>query len=78
MPAVTLADLVKDGIGLRACCDRCGYSRTLDPAPLAERFGGERTVPSFRGALRCTRCGSRETSAQPDYPYVEPQHRDLK
>jgi hypothetical protein len=69
---VTLGDLVREGVDLLGCCDSCGRSELLPLQDLAERLGEAFTVPALRGRLKCSRCGSRETSARPDYIYRGP------
>ena len=69
MSGVTLEELRRPGVDVRAHCGACGRSVVI---PMGELIGGATTVPELRGRFRCERCGSRETAAQPNYVYRGP------
>jgi hypothetical protein len=54
----TLADFPVETFTILAFCDACGRSRPLDRAALPAGL----TVDALRRRLRCTACGSHETS----------------
>ena len=62
---VTIADLLEVDAKLMAFCSKCGHHGRIEPATLP--FKADMTVPGLAGRFRCSRCGSRETSAQPRY-----------
>ena len=63
--AATIAYLIERGLPLQTHCNKCGRARNFDPTTLP--LAPETIVPALEGRFRCTRCGSRETSARPDY-----------
>lgn len=63
--AVTIGWLIRERLQLGVHCHPCGRFALFDPqalpiAPLVP-------VPSLEGRFKCTRCGSRETSARPEF-----------
>ena len=63
--AVRISDLIERGLPLAAHCYTCGRSANLDLATLPLPRGT--FVPALARRFKCTRCGSRETDARPDY-----------
>jgi hypothetical protein len=63
--AVTIGRLIEQGLPLGVHCLPCGCYAALDPAalPLAPTV----PVPALEGRFRCGRCGSRDTTARPEY-----------
>ena len=47
-------------------CIKCGRHVVVDPAGLP--IAHSAPVPSLAGRFRCTRCGSRQTEARPEFP----------
>jgi hypothetical protein len=64
--AVTVADLIERAMQLGVHCLTCGRHRVIEPATLP--LASAAPVPSLAGRFKCTRCGSRQTEARPEYP----------
>ena len=64
--AVTVAGLIEQAMPLGIHCIKCGRHVEADPASLP--LPGEAPVPSLSGRFKCTRCGSRQTEARPEFP----------
>lgn len=63
--ALTIGRLLELGLPLADHCHRCGRCELFEP----EAFGLPLAtyVPALEGRFRCTRCGSRQTEARPEY-----------
>jgi hypothetical protein len=63
--ALTIGRLLELGLPLSIHCHRCGRCELFN----ADAFGLPLTtfVPALEGRFRCTRCGSRQTEARPEY-----------
>ena len=69
--AVTIGRLIEQGMPLGAHCHKCGNFKKMDLAALP--IDRSAPVPSLDGRFPCTRCGSRQTSARPEFA---PMQRD--
>ena len=47
-------------------CKKCARHVVMDPATL--HLAPETPVPSLAGRFKCTRCGSKQTEARPEWP----------
>ena len=56
---MTLGNAAAARVGLIVWCKACGHRAEPDPAEMAQRYGGETTVPEWRDRLVCSQCGSR-------------------
>jgi hypothetical protein len=63
--AVRVGDLIAGRIPLGIHCGKCSRYVVADPAALP--LAPESYVPALAGRFRCTRCGSRQTEARPEY-----------
>ena len=63
--AVTIGRLIEQGMPVGVHCLPCGRYAVLDPARLP--FAATVPVPALEGRFRCGRCGSRDTTARPEY-----------
>jgi hypothetical protein len=63
--AITICRLVELRLPLAVHCHRCGRAEVF----AADAFGlpPATYVPALGGRFRCTRCGSRQTEARPEY-----------
>jgi len=64
--AVTVAGLIEQAMQMGLHCGKCGRHVVVDPASLP--IARSAPVPSLAGRFRCTRCGSRQTEAWPEFP----------
>ena len=53
-------------MGMGMHCMKCARHVVLDPATL--HLAPETPVPSLAGRFKCTRCGSKQTEARPEWP----------
>ncbi len=62
----TIGDLVANGYTLHACCEArtCQRVERLDLDRLIRERGAGTPVDALKGRLRCSACGSRETSVR--------------
>lgn len=67
---VTLGDLIDAKRGLAVHCIQCGRCKVIVPDSLP--FLKSKAVPDMRGAFKCSRCGSTQTEARPDYSDFAP------
>ena len=63
--AVTVASLISERMGMGVHCN-CARHVVMDPA--TPRLAPETPVPSLAGRFKCTRCGSKQTEARPEWP----------
>jgi DNA-directed RNA polymerase subunit RPC12/RpoP len=61
-----IADLMEGGLRMGVHCHPCGRHVVIDPATLP--LSPELPVPSLERRFRCTRCGSKQTEARPEWP----------
>ena len=64
--AVTIGWLIAERMGMGVHCQKCARHVVMDPATL--HFAPETPVPSLAGRFKCTRCGSKQTEARPEWP----------
>ena len=64
--AVTIGWLIAERMGMGVHCNKCARHVVMDPATL--HLAPETPVPSFAGRFKCTRCGSKQTEARPEWP----------
>jgi hypothetical protein len=62
---VTLFDFARYRCGLVAVQCRCGHTRHLPPAVLAELFGWSSTIREAERRLRCAECGRKAARLVP-------------
>jgi Zn finger protein HypA/HybF involved in hydrogenase expression len=63
--AVTVGRLVATGYELEVHCLKCAHYVSKPAADWSLQPGD--IVPALDGRFRCTRCGSKETTARPNY-----------
>jgi hypothetical protein len=64
--AVTIRDLIAERMGMGVHCQKCRRHVVMDPAKL--HLTVDTPVPSLAGRFKCTRCGSKQTEAWPEWP----------
>jgi DNA-directed RNA polymerase subunit RPC12/RpoP len=64
--AVTIGWPIAERMGMGVHCQRCGMHAVLDPATL--HLSPEMPMPSLAGRFKCSRCGSKQTEARPEWP----------
>ena len=64
--AVTIGWLIAERMGMGVHCRKCARHVVMDPAKL--HLAPETPVPSLAGRFKCTRCGSKQTEARPEWP----------
>jgi hypothetical protein len=57
---MTLGNAAAARVRLIVWCKACGHRAEPDAAEIAQRYGGETTVPEWRARLVCSHCGSRD------------------
>jgi hypothetical protein len=68
--AVTIGWLIAERMGMGVHGSKCGRHAVMDPAKL--HMPPDTPVPSLAGRFKCTRCGSNQTEARPEWPGREP------
>jgi hypothetical protein len=63
---VTFGWLIERGVDVGLHCFRCGRHAVLKVSSLP--FALATPVPSTAGRFKCTRCGTRQTEARPEWP----------
>lgn len=66
---MTIGDLRREGLALRAYCIDCGRERNLDLARVA--LGDALPVADAGGKLRCRDCGGRRIFTMPAEPAAD-------
>ena len=66
--AVTLGDLVHQGLRVFCWCNRCSHSAVLETKPLLAELGPDFPVPDLGIKLRCSGCSSKDVATRPDWP----------
>ena len=64
--AVTIGRLIAERMGMDVHCNKCASNVGMDPAALS--FAPETPIPALAGRFKCTRCGSRQSEARPEWP----------
>lgn len=60
-----LSDMIALGISITAHCRKCGHWARLDPAALG--LPASVAIPALENRFLCGLCGSRDTTAMPEY-----------
>jgi hypothetical protein len=62
---ITIFDFARYRCSLVAVSCRCGYTRHLPPAVLAEAFSWSTTIKEAQQRLRCAECGEKQARLVP-------------
>ncbi len=68
LPPATLAELRAEHLDMWAWCEDCSHHAILSIDALLARLGPGFPVPKVKTITRCTRCGSRNIDAMPNWP----------
>jgi hypothetical protein len=64
--AVTIGGLIANDQLLGVSCHKCGRHAVFDPKAMP--FRSDVAVPELAGRFKCSRCGSKDTEARPEFP----------
>ncbi|MFC3227068.1 hypothetical protein ACFOGJ_07500 [Marinibaculum pumilum] len=67
LTATVLGDAVRRGVPLWVFCEACSHNVEMNAGDLADRLGYDFPVPSLKGRLCCSRCGSRDAAVRVQY-----------
>jgi len=65
--AVTLGDLLNQGLDVFCWCNRCGHHAILEARRLLGQMGAAQAVPEVGARLRCSGCASKDVATRPDW-----------
>jgi len=69
--ALTLGDLMNQGLDVFCWCNRCGHNAVLEARLLARQMGAAQAVPEVGARMRCSGCGSKDVATRPDWPSAD-------
>jgi len=82
--ALTLGDLMNQGLDVFCWCNRCSHNAVLETRLLSGQMGAGQAVPEVGARLRCSGCASKDVATRPAWPSLDPvaggdrpgQHRE--
>ncbi|MDH3235526.1 MAG: hypothetical protein OEQ29_18550, partial [Alphaproteobacteria bacterium] len=70
--AMTLGDLMNQGLDVFCWCNRCGHNAVLQARLLSGQMGAAQAVPEVGARLRCSGCASKDVATRPAWPSLDP------
>ena len=70
--AMTLGDLMNQGLDVFCWCNRCGHNAVLQARLLTGQMGAAQAVPEVGARLRCSGCASKDVATRPAWQSLDP------
>jgi hypothetical protein len=70
--AMTLGDLMNQGLDVFCWCNRCGHNAVLAVRLLVGQMGAAQAVPEVGARLRCSGCASKDVATRPAWAAEDP------
>lgn len=62
-----LSSLIEINVRLFVYCVDCHHNAVIDTEPVAEYLGADFPIPQVASRMRCSHCGSRHVTANPNW-----------